>query len=79
MAIEFISDNDTRGKTCAAITAEVYAAGPWRIEKVKSTELETLWRLTRPDWQFVHRLVTNRYEESHQIMRDAYANQSHAK
>lgn len=46
------------------------------IEKAKATEVETLWRINRPRANEPTQIVTNRYEESHQIMHDAFVRQS---
>jgi len=45
------------------------------IEKAKATEVETLWRINRPQAAEPTEIVTNRYEESHQIMHDAHRRQ----
>lgn len=78
MAIIFIGPKDTRGSYVSPADVENW----WLqvqpvITKEKATELETLWRLATPEnpEHSPYRLVTNRYEASHDIMYTAYRKQ----
>lgn len=76
MAVLFISPTDTTGAYAPTATVEMLTERPRTIHRIKGTELETLWQLdpTVPTLPPM-RIVTNRYEEAHRIMQEAYQRQ----